>query len=261
MYYWFCPHGHSDKNIEQFGHQEFIFYYGNLLHKRLAKEGYISNFLGMVRTGNYRLSFYQNNKSFYDRLVDKEIFSKFERKQKVILYAPTWIDTENSSSYVENGLKLIQQVPSHINLIVKLHPWLEGQKPAHVLQMEEISKNLKNVVVLSKYPLVYPILDRTDIYLGDFSSVGYDFLCYQRPMFFIDSPNRLNIREDSSFLHKCGTIVPVGKCNNIFHFIEQSILRGPCYSKIQRDLNDETFGDQKSGSEIKKDVTSVVNQF
>ncbi len=41
----------------------------------------------------------------------------------------------------------------------------------------------KNVVLIEDFPLVYPLLAATDIYLGDVSSIGYDFLMFNRPMF------------------------------------------------------------------------------
>ena len=87
MQFWYCPHGNSDKPMKQFGLQHMSLIYGNQMEQRLKKEQILSNLKSYVKTGNYRLYFYQKYESFYDQLVEKEVFSGFKVCQKTLLYA------------------------------------------------------------------------------------------------------------------------------------------------------------------------------
>ncbi|MBI3211195.1 MAG: hypothetical protein HYZ47_00705, partial [Simkania negevensis] len=107
MLFWFCPHGNSDKPMHQFQSQHLSLIYGDQMEDRLKEENILPKIQGVVKTGNYRFPFYKKYETFYDDLVEKEIFSKFAKKQPIILYAPTWEDLENSSSLFEISLPLL----------------------------------------------------------------------------------------------------------------------------------------------------------
>ena len=219
MEFWYCPHGNSDKTLEHYGMQHHALIYGDQMETRLKEEGYMEPLKTYARTGNVRFSFYEERKTFYDDLVEKEIFAKFAKKQTTYLYAPTWEDFEHSSSLFDVSMPLIDQLPQDINLIVKMHPWLEHHQAGHVNLIKARYGKLPNVVVLSQYPLVLPVLERTDLYIGDFSSIGYDFLKYNRPMFFFDPKKRIKKRPNDTCLHECGHVIPLFEYETIFSFI------------------------------------------
>ena len=258
--FWFCSHGNSDKTLEHFKDQHFAFTYGEQMERRLKEEGYLDQLNGYVRTGNLRLSYYQKHQTFYDRLAKEEIFSRFDQKRPTILYAPTWTDFEKNSSMFEVGSTLIDQLPSHYNLIVKMHPWLKHHKPAEVAFINEKYSKKKNITILDSYPLVYPILKRTDIYLGDFSSIGYDFLHFDRPMFFFEPSNRKSERPNSSFLHQCGFVVPKKKYASIFSYIESTIDDQKKLSPLRNKIYHDAFGEEKNFATIRNEVLHTINQ-
>ena len=260
MGFWYCPHGHSDKSIESFEGQQFFFTYGPLMESRLKERGLLREGC-YVRTGNYRLSFYEKHQAFYDDLVEKEIFSKFKQKQPTILYAPTWQDLESSSSFPDFGIQLPTQVPSGYNLIIKLHPWLMHYNPGYVVHLEERYHASPNIVVLSQYPLIYPILRRCDIYLGDCSSVGYDFLYYNRPMFFLDGSSWEKKERYSSYLRSCGTSIPPSSHHDIFSFIKTQRSCQEGLMKEREQVYEEAFGNAPSFEDIKGEVQDLLNQL
>ena len=259
LLFWYCSHGNSDKLLDHFHKQNFAFTYGPQMEERLKEEGFFDHLEGFVRTGNFRFSFYQKHQTFYDNLAEKDIFSKFDRKRPTILYAPTWVDSEKNTTIFDVGLSVIDQLPDGYNLILKVHPWLVHHNPGFITYLEERYKEKKNVVVLVLYPLVFPILKRTDIYLGDFSSIGYDFLYYDRPMFFFESSERIKERPHSNFLHQCGMLIPETSYESIYSFIEANLSSQKQLSETREKLYQDAFGKEKSFEEIRSEVLTILS--
>ena len=260
MQFWYCPHGNSDKSIDTFKDQHYFFTYGPLMEERLKESGLLDAAKGYVRTGNYRFPFYQMHEAYYDALVEKEVFSQFAKKQPTILYAPTWQDLESSSSFTDVGLLVPEQVPDSYNLIVKLHPWLIHYKSGYVMHLEERYRDASNVAILSQYPLVLPLLKQTDIYLGDFSSIGYDFLYYNRPMFFFEGSDWKGPKEYSSYLHQCGAVIPPSAYETVFPFIEKHLASQDALQPVRYEIYQKAFGEKRSFEAIKEEVYQVLDQ-
>jgi len=258
MRFCYCPHGNSDKPMTQFSLQNLSLIYGGQMEERLSKTGIIQQLDGYVRTGNYRFPFYWKYQAFYDAITEKEVFAKFEKKQTTLLYAPTWQDMEHSSSLFDVGSHIIDQLPSHYNLIVKLHPWLQHYQAGYVHLMQERYQNRPNIVILSLFPLVLPLLKRTDIYLGDLSSVGYDFLYFNRPMFFFDPKQRERSRKDATQLYACGTLIPEVAYHNIYRFIEHNLETQDQYKDRREQIYLYTFGRDRDFSEIRKEIINKI---
>ena len=167
----FSPHGNSDKEalLNRPVSQDIDLTYG--------KEG--------IPIGNIRYWFYKKHKAHFDDFAQ----DFFRSEKKTVLYAPTWETNATTTSFFESTGKIISTLSNSHNLLIKLHPLLEENDPAafhRIIGMYE-----DQVQFILDFPPVYPLLDKTDIYLGDFSSIGYDFLTYDRPMFFLKSGGRL----------------------------------------------------------------------
>jgi hypothetical protein len=256
--FWYCPHGNSDKPMSQFKMQNYTLIYGDQMEDRLNAMGVIPTLDAYVRTSNYRFPFYFQYEEFYDHLAQEEVFSQFAKKQPTILYAPTWQDLELSSSLFDVGIPIIDQLPDHYNLIVKLHPWLQHHQAGFVHLIQEKYQTRPNVTILSLYPLVLPLLKRTDIYLGDFSSIGYDFLYYNRPMFFFEASKRENKRTDSTHLHTCGTLIPENAYGDIYGFIEKELPHQKRFHEARKKLYKYTFGEDRDFAELRKEITEKM---
>ncbi|MBS0624712.1 MAG: CDP-glycerol glycerophosphotransferase family protein [Verrucomicrobia bacterium] len=226
----FCPHGFSDKitPLASYASQDAVLIYGDLHLEMLGKLGIEPNIWAV--TGNYRFDFYRRYKSFYDHIANQEIFSNL-KPQPTLLYAPTWADAEGGSSFFDWGPSLIDQLPSSWNLIVKVHPLLEIQQPSRYYSLAAKIENKENTALVSEFPPVYPILSRVDAYLGDTSSIGYDFLIFDKPLFFLDSPH-----VKPGPLRQCGTTL--SKFKNIFRQIEDENTN---FSKERKSLLQKAF--------------------
>ncbi len=212
-----CPHGNSDKGrdspfMEGLAEEELILTYGERIEGFLKEKGIE---VPTRRVGNYRLAYYKKHQTFYDAMLP-------EKKKPTILYAPTWQDGENNSSFPLIG-KLLGECPEEFSLIVKLHPHLYTQFPSEVDQLRGI------VTFIEDFPPIYPILAKTDLYIGDKSSIGYDFLFFRRPMIHL------------SQAHLPGTFLPKEKQGSLFE-VCRGLLGSPLSTET---LYNETFADVK----------------
>lgn len=221
----YCPHGNSDKGyikplLSQIVFQDIVLYYGEQMKQRLVHQKLWDKISCKMRIGNYRYRFYQEHKAFYDELVQKEIFSHLDPSKKTVFYAPTWEDGENTSSFFRLGKKIADDFSSEVNLIIKPHPLLEELDVGRYFQTLGYFQEKKGVVILEDYPLIYPLLSKVDYYLGDFSSIGYDFLAFQKPMFFFVADLLSQTQGVPSSCLSCG--IQVDEEKNLFSFIEEN---------------------------------------
>lgn len=194
------PHGHSDKGwrapfFEALKAETALVYGRKMLHCFQKKKVPSST----KYIGNFRLHYWHANKRFYDLITLQEI--PFSKTGKTYLYAPTWEDAEQNCSLWTMLPLLAKHLPKHSTLLVKLHPNTQKQ---HAPSVERWIGQYKNISFLSEFPPIYPLLDRCDVYIGDMSSIGYDFLYRNRPMFFLNHKRRDSKNHPSAYLYRCG---------------------------------------------------------
>jgi len=263
MRFCYCPHGNSDKGAlrpseDLLFDQDLSFVYGDHMLDVLGQRGVLSTLQGTIRTGNYRYRYYLEHQKFYDELAEKEIFRLFEKKQTTILYAPTFQDKELSSSFFEALPLLLKDLPKELNILVKLHPYLERDDPARVYHLIGKYEQEKNVRFLLQYPLVYPILSKVDAYLGDFSSVGYDFLAFNKPLFFFNTKQRDALLDPGLHLFSCGTVLDLNK--NLFEQILSAIKsEDGTLSEKRKKMYDYTFGKEVCYSQINNELKAKIS--
>lgn len=248
----FCPHGQSDKGkafplLAPYAEQDIVLLYGDLLVLMLEELGIWPKMKRFAFVGNYRLIHYQKYQAFYDEQVDREIFAPFSAKTKTLLYAPTWHDADKATSFFTHLDKVLTDVPPHWNVIVKVHPLLEQRNPAQYYDALRRIDKVSNARLVSHFPPVHPILNRIEAYLGDFSSVGYDALFYQKPMLFFPSPGLPEGR-----LRECGQIVNPDK--PLFAFIEAAFN----LKEKQTTLYQSAFRQSMASQEIRDSIRRLV---
>lgn len=246
----FCPHGQSDKGYQTpllapYALQDAVLIYGDLLKQMLTELNIWPHIKDFALIGNHRLSYYLKNRTRLDATVEKEIFSQLKQKNKTLFYAPTWRDADGATTFFSDIQLLYNQLPDDWNVIVKPHPLLEQRDLSHYERLHRIREQKNNWLVLERFPLIYPILDRIDAYLGDYSSVGYDALAMQKPLYFLSHHHIPNPR-----LHLCGKILDRSK--NLFDQIQKNEQN---YSKQQRALSTLAF---TPGIDVKGQITQLL---
>ncbi|MBS0604745.1 MAG: CDP-glycerol glycerophosphotransferase family protein [Verrucomicrobia bacterium] len=262
-----CPHGNSDKGnsifyMEALRKEEAALVYGKQMIDFLQRKGVYDQLKGHVVTGNYRHQFYLDHKAFYDPIVEREVLRKLPKAEKTLLYAPTWQDYEKSSSFFDAAQPLVEKLPAKHNLIVKLHPNLILQEEFKVEELIEKYEDLNNVLFLTEFPAVYPLLNIVDVYIGDMSSIGYDFLALDRPMFFLNQNSRDPKADSGLYLFRCGVEVSPEQYGDIHGVIDryfQFELRN--FSEIRKEVFAYAFGHPKSLESLKTEILHLYSSF
>jgi len=197
-------HGNPDKFresfwIERYVDEDIVLIYGEQLIDYLKEKGVWERLKKTVRVGNLRHAFYKQHKDFFDKAAKPHLFP--DKKKKTILWAPTWsyTRTADDSPFFDIYPDVLGSIPDEYQMLVKLHPYMFRLFPEKVTQLKQ---EYEQVHFIDEVPIVYPFLNQADIYLGDYSSVAYDFLAFNRPLFFlgekqaewgntIDDPKRL----------------------------------------------------------------------
>lgn len=249
-----CPHGNSDKGhasnmMETLEKEKVALVYGPKMLDFIGQRGV--HLPSHVVLGNYRYTYYRRYKHFYDKIVSKEI----PARNKVILYAPTWQDLEKSSSFFEATPILIDMLPSAYSLIIKLHPNLTDFDVEKIIMKYE---NHPDVLFVRDFPPIYPLLDLASIYIGDMSSIGYDFLSFDRPMFFFN-PNKRDPRTDPGlYLYRCGVSLVPEEYEKIYDLIEKT--EDQKFSEIRNEVYDYTFGKERSFETIREEIVKTIER-
>lgn len=262
-----CPHGNSDKGnaifyMEALKKEEAALVYGKQMIDFLQRKAVFDQLKGHVITGNYRYQFYLDHQSFYDEHAEKQIARRLPKAEKNLLYAPTWQDYERSSSFFDAIAPLADTLPEQHNLIIKLHPNLYVQEEFKVQELIEKYEDRPNVLFVSDFPCIYPLLNLADIYIGDRSSIGYDFLVFNRPMFFLNQSAHLSQNDLGLYLFRCGIEINPDQYDDIHGIIDRYFhfeLRD--FSQIRQDVYALAFAPTKPLDKLKSEIERLYSVF
>jgi hypothetical protein len=253
MHLLFCPHGQSDKGygapiLTPYAWQESVLIYGELLKEMLRDLDLWQTSQSHAMIGNFRLVYYQKHRERLLAQMQDTIFSKLPKMHKTVLYAPTWNDVDDSGTCAEWSEQLLQALPPGWNFLLKLHPLLADRNPALYYQALSWESKYKNCAIIEEIPFIYPILELIDVYLGDYSSIGYDALSLRKPMCFLSkshiSPPRL---------HQCGT-----PFDGSFRSIERALTDVEQYRSLQDALANKAFAPV---SELKTNIRNLLCKY
>ena len=253
MRFVFCPHGNSDKghSLQNHVEQDISLVYGDHLSDLLQRTGAAEKIKHFVRTGNYRYSYYLKHRAFFDALAEENVFCRFKNKKPTILYAPTWQGQENPTSFFSATDALIEQLSSNFNLVIKLHPFLLEDHPASVFQIMARYENHPSALFLTDFPPIYPLLARCDLYLGDYSSIGYDFLKSNKPLYFLNPKQSASL----SPLQTCGLEIPADQGNKLNEFLNRTLEENQkTFSEQRQKIYFHAFGEEIPSSSIKEAI-------
>jgi teichoic acid glycerol-phosphate primase len=261
--YVFCPHGFSDKGFyfAQCAEKniDIMLIYGQNMLDLYKHYNIYDTLKNYVIVGNYRKTYFNKHRQFYDKLYQEEIGSHFDKQRPTILYAPTWMDSGNST-YYDVVSNLLDRLPSEFNMIVKLHPKLEEDDVVQFYKIIGKYEKKPNLMFLTDFPPVYTVLAHSDIFIGDMSSVGYDFLSFNKPMFFLNKSKKDSKTDRSLFLYRCGVEIMPEQFDKTFDIISKSLPQDQAtYGKIREDVYRYTFGEERPFADIKKDIIKAYS--
>lgn len=257
----FIPHGNSDKGhqsklMEGIQYEKLVGVYGKKMIEFFAEKGVLTHLFGTVHLGNYREKIYATFKPHFQKILQKQI--TLPAGKRVILFTPTWEDDEQSCSLFSIIDTLLEKKPDDVALIVKPHPNTFLMKGAEMERLQGKIDRMDDVFFIRDFPPIYALLDIANVYLGDMSSIGYDFLTYNRPMFFLN-PNKRDHRSDRGLqLMRCGEVIYPENYDAIYEIMEhpQTELK-----KVRHEMYTYTFGDPVTEAGMKQEFTRLTEQF
>ncbi|MCP5469750.1 MAG: CDP-glycerol glycerophosphotransferase family protein [Chlamydiales bacterium] len=221
----FLFHGHSDKFrdlhwIEQLAGEDIVLVYGPQFYEWMCATGIVRRIRHHIFCGNYRLEFYKQNREFFKREL---------KGKKRVLYAPTWsspVKSSGRSRHYSNVVEVYEGVKEALcdyDLYIKLHPYFEKLMPQEAQRIKGDQLG----------PVIYSILEETDIFLGDYSSIAYDFLYFERPicLFGWDKPWATQVSVEN---------------------LREKIERPPCPG--QKEAYTHAYGEKKSLETLRKEI-------
>lgn len=211
------PHGQSDKGwktkyFEALGEEDLVLVYGERMRGVLRAKNVG---IPQISVGNFRWQFYQDHRAFYDTFVEKRF-----GPEPFILYAPTWDDFEQKSSLWDAFDVLVDATQRP--LLIKLHPNLQKVSPAKIEWIQGKGGRSKHVSFVDDFPPIYPLLNKASVYIGDRSSIGYDYLRFRRPMYFLTKQRIDPALDPSGFIMQCGEQVLYDEIPGLFARTPQS---------------------------------------
>lgn len=135
----------------------------------------------------------------------------FANEKKTLIYCPTW--RKGGLSSVQRFLDdtdSVAHIASRYNLIVKPHPNLfNPERPHYDPSLIERLQRLRGIRLI-RSGNVMPWFAQADLFIGDVSASGYEWLYFQRPMLFLNpQPGLLRLSEDVNaltYLWQCGDV-------------------------------------------------------
>jgi len=233
----FTPHGNSDKHAKanwmtRFEKQDFCLIYGQHMMDFLKDEGVTLSKYAYI--GNIRYTYYQKYKNYFHENFLKSLIKRLDPTKKTLLYAPTKKDEGKFLSFNAKNIIFFETLCKEFNLIIKLHPHYIENFPEEALPF--LGKISNKALVIENCPLVYPLLDICDALITDYSSIGYDFLTFDKPLFFIQTDKK-DLR--STYLHNCGVVLDQSS-PKITDSIKQIFTNDP-FSEKRKELYKYTF--------------------
>ena len=111
-----------------------------------------------------------------------------------------------------------------------------------------------SALFLTDFPPIYPLLERSVCYIGDYSSIGYDFLVFDRPLFFIPS-SKSPSSSYTSPLYRCGlTLLPEDLAQIKEKIYTHCEGDSASYSAIRQQTYLYAFGREKTPERLHQDI-------
>jgi hypothetical protein len=261
-------HGNSDKKrnlfwIERFLDEDIVLLYGQYMIDFLREKGIWERMKNIILVGNYRWKFYQENQSFFDTLAKPLQFPR-QSHRKTVLYAPTWTSPnlrtewrEDYSSFFAVYQYVLDKIPEEFQIYVKIHPHFILHYPQEVQEIKQKYQESERIIFLNDIPLIYPFLQKVDFYIGDYSSIGYDFLSFNRPLFFININQRNPLYDRGVLLYLSGNSLFYEDLSRLYQILDRSLVEDP-YKAIREKMYTYTFI-ERSLEEVKQQIEELLH--
>ncbi|OHA63825.1 MAG: hypothetical protein A2842_01000 [Candidatus Wildermuthbacteria bacterium RIFCSPHIGHO2_01_FULL_48_25] len=187
--------------------------------------------------------------------LDENAFGKVReaksRGMKVAIYAPTFRDTGDQHSFLEEpeALQKLNALMQSLNalFLVKIHPFMRIKVP---------QEDYQNIFFANPNTDSYPLLKLADILVTDYSSIFVDFLLLNRPEIFFPYDYEKYVTKDRELYFDYNEFTPGPKARVFSEFLgvlgktlqgeddfaqKRITQRDRCFSKIDSNASRRTI--------------------
>lgn len=100
-------------------------------------------------------------------------------------------------------------------------------------------KSIHDCFFLKAFPSIYPLLEYTDVFVGDMSSIGYDFLTFNKPMFFLNP-----CENKEAFLFQCGVEIKPNQYHDLYDIMKKELSKKDFFSPIRKKVYSYSFSNK-----------------
>jgi hypothetical protein len=255
----YVPHGFSEKRQDWArgtAFQDVAVLYGRHAFDQLARLGVAGYLHQFIVSGNLRRGYYARHAAWFSALLAPLGLARAPR-QRTLLYAPTWQDAIGSSSFFRAFATLVAGLPADWRLVVKLHPHLERFGES----LDELAALCRgrDVHLVRASALTYPFLDLADAFVGDMSSLAYDYLACGRPMFFTNATEGTPGDAAGSRLFACGTVVAPDRYPDLYRIVDEAWATDTeRYGAARAALDRYTHAPPRTGADLAEELAFVT---
>ncbi len=206
--------------------------------------------------GNQRMKHYLKSPT-----LSKDIYQKYptlDPDKKTLLYMPTTNSLHFTRGKNLCGIdffctKIIPNLKAEYNLIIKCHPHNRNDEIAYML-LNSIQDFYPDLLIDfdSNY---LEFMQVSDLLFSDYSSAGYDYLYYNKPIIFLDKFDEIYEKPDlENIFHPywffgAGENITQTNALKIDEIIQDQLKNDP-YQSIRKTYKEMSFDDTLSAEEI-----------
>ena len=144
--------------------------------------------------------------------------------KKLLLYAPTWRDTEQDAPRLHVDIEtLCQHLPKDYAVLLRLHPFV-----AEAYEKQN-KKKIDRCCLVSEYPDLIELMCCSDALITDYSSIIFDYVLLNKPIYFCTDDLQVFSDSGRGFYQPYESFVPGPVTSDAVHLAEQ--IRTDCASQ------------------------------
>jgi len=183
--------------------------------------------------------------NIYESNSMKELVDSFSKYRKVFIYMPTW--REEIDFLLNAGIdfeRLNERLTAeNVLILFKLHPFTKLKK-INLLELDAFS----HIIIMNKDMDIYPILPFTDCLITDYSSIYYDYLFLNKPVYLFPYDYNSYVESSRSLAFDYENKMPGIRVKNfeeLLNLFSQNIFS---LTQEQKEIVNEYFGTLRGNS-------------
>ena len=165
------------------------------------------------------------------------ILEKFKKHKRVFIYMPTF--REQQSNNINNILELERlnnfMVSQNFLIIIKQHPNLKNK----------VNSSYSNILILTTYIDMYPILPFTDLLITDYSSIFFDYMLLNKPIiFYCYDKDKYLIEERGFYFDYMSLVSEIGEVVEDFDMLIEILSNYSFKSKDYVNIKEKFWNDK-----------------